>query len=138
MIGFLIPMTMKSLFIAPTAAAALLSVSCGVSADKRNPISSVPPAKTVTLAKGQTWGDGFWKKKITFPEGPYVARYEGKKGFFYECPDSLPVFDSGMRYGTQGGLYWAKGEAAPSKLYIDSPFGNGAILEPDEALQTRR
>ncbi|MBB5352909.1 hypothetical protein HNR46_003158 [Haloferula luteola] len=128
-------MKLAQLLIVPGLALGLSS--CGVTSDRRGELHSVPAAKSVTLTQDVSWGDGFWKKKFTFPAGQYHARYESPKGYFYEYPDSLQVFDSGMRYGKRGGLYLKKGESAPTRCYIDAYFDGAAILDPGEPLPVR-
>jgi hypothetical protein len=92
------------------------------------PLTSKPPAKAIN-AQEFSVGDGFLIKKFTFPAGMYRPEMEDKNGYYFSPPGGqIKVFDSGMRYGSNGGIYWKKNESAPGSVYVKGNFGIVANL----------
>jgi hypothetical protein len=118
---------MKQLAISSLAlSGAFLFTSCGLSP---KPLASTPPAKAVQVQEFSI-GDGFLMKKFTFPSGTYRAESEDKVGFYYAPPSGqINVFDTGMKYGSRGGIYWKKGEEKPNFVYVKGNFGMMAPLK---------
>lgn len=112
----------------------LLFVSCGGAGSKRGPLVSTPPAKKIVLKNEAVWGNGFITKKYTFPTGTYFPSEESGKAFYYSAPESLKVFDTGLRYGASGGIHWEKGKPSPEKVYVKAPFGSTLVVKPNAPL----
>jgi hypothetical protein len=108
----------------PLVAAACLC-SCGASP---KPLTSTPPAKALKASEF-TWGDGVLMKKFTFPAGTYLPEAEDSKGYYFAPQNAqVKVFDTGLRYGTKGGIYWKKNLQQPDSVYAAGNFGVMAIL----------
>jgi hypothetical protein len=106
-----------------------LFTSCGLSPQ---PLASTPPAKAVKVDEFSI-GDGFLMKKFTFPSGVYRAESEDKKGYYFAPPSGqINVFDTGMKYGSKGGIYWKKDEDKPRFVYVKGNFGIMAPLKKDD------
>ena len=114
---------MKNLIL--TLAFAVALSSC---APSPQPLTSTPPAKALKAGEFSV-GDGFLIKKFTFPAGIYRPEMEDKNGYFFSPPGGqIKVFDSGMRYGSTGGIYWKKSESQPGAVFVRGNFGITATL----------
>jgi hypothetical protein len=107
---------------------AVLVSSCGPSP---KPLVSTPPAKGLKVAE-TTWGDGILLKKFTYPQGVYRPQAEDKNGYYYHPQGQIQVFDSGLRYGTAGGVYWKKDSVNPEHLFFKAPFGGYGVVRKSD------
>jgi hypothetical protein len=106
----------------------IAAVALNSCASAPQPLTSTPPAKALK-AQEFSVGDGFLIKKFTFPAGIYRPEMEDKNGFYFSPPGGqIKVFDSGMRYGSNGGIYWKKNESLPGSVFVKGNFGITANL----------
>lgn len=110
----------------------LALVSCAGSS-KPGPLKSQPPRKQIQLAQEASWGGGPLLKKYIFPTGVYTASLENDKGYYYSAPKSITVKDFPLTYGGTGGIYWPKGGATPSKVFVKS-LGQYILFKPKSPL----
>lgn len=98
--------------------------SCGPAKLKPGPLVSKPPAKALKANQEFSVGDGIIIKKFIYPSGLYQPVHEDPKAFYYAPPgEQIKVSDTGMSYGSQGGIYWEKGMESPQKVYFTGNFG---------------
>jgi len=104
-------------------AAGVVLSSCGAATLHPVAMSTKPPVKAVSVDQEFTVGDGFLMKKFIFPKGIYQPMHEDTKAFYYApAGEQIKVFDSGLKYGNQGGIYWEKGLEKPEKVYFSGNF----------------
>ncbi len=92
------------------------------------PITTTPPATALRVAPGLSVPTSvtlYTTAPLTvdfeyeMPAGTYKATYEDKEGYYFAAPAPLL-----MRHGwdrtteTQGGIYWSRGIAYPTHVYV--------------------
>mgnify|MGYP007019748515 FL=1 len=104
--------------------AAIGMTSCAANKLSPGPMFSKPPAKGLSASSQFSVGDGFLMKKFIYPAGIYQPIHEDSKAYYYAPPgEQIGVMDTGMNLGTQGGIYWEKGQSSPRKVYFTGNFG---------------
>lgn len=122
----------KSLKALALASSVALLASCGTGV---KPLTSTPPAKGLKVTEF-TWGDGILLKKYTFPTAVYEPQGEDKKGYYYYPQNAqVKAFDSGLRYGVKGGIYWKKDLPKPANAFVTN-FAGTAIFSKKEITAT--
>lgn len=107
--------------------ASILFAACGAlalaSCSSPKPITSTPPAKGLKVQEF-SFGDGIILKKYTYPTGDYRPEMEDSGGYYY-YPNGrqIRVTDTGIKYGTQGGIYWKKSLDKPQHIFFNPLVG---------------
>jgi hypothetical protein len=100
----------------------LLGVGCSSLQQDSSPrsISSKPPESAIVLTAPVTVRDQ--TATDTFPAGKYRPLYEDRGGYYFEAPAKVLVDDVAV-FAYDGGLYVARGAAAPTRWYVSRPNG---------------
>lgn len=109
------------------------------------PLSSTPPAKKLVVKESFTWGDGAMMKRMTFPAGDYLPKFEDRNGYYFVAPGAgIRVLDIPMAYDVEGGMIWKRNGDKPTQLYHTTPvtkmraplpWGNASRLETVEIVR---
>lgn len=75
-------------------------------------------AQAIRITRAFQYGGKLVLKEYNLPAGRYALSHSDTKGDFYQAPSELKVRDFPLYYTIPGGVYWKRGEAKPTTIYI--------------------
>jgi hypothetical protein len=96
-------------------------VSCKSVGDiptKESKAPSGAQAQAIRITRAFQYGGKLVMKEYNLPAGRYALSHSDTKGDFYQAPSELKVRDFPLYYTVPGGVYWKRGEAKPTTIYI--------------------